>query len=58
MSVVDDTTNLELLEDIKPSQTQNDDILVDAAGTIPRLLVPSNDVNDPLNFTVWENFTV
>ena len=54
MSVVDQKVNIELLEDIKPPQAQKDKILVDAAGSIQRLPVPSNDVNDPLNFTVWE----
>ncbi|KAJ6018288.1 hypothetical protein N7451_001667 [Penicillium sp. IBT 35674x] len=37
-----------------PPETQKNQILVDAAGSIQRLPVPSNDVNDPLNFTVWE----
>jgi hypothetical protein len=53
MSVVNQKVNVELLEDVKP-QGQNSEVLVDAAGDIQRLPVPSNDVNDPLNFTVWE----
>ncbi|KAJ5531908.1 hypothetical protein N7494_008460 [Penicillium frequentans] len=54
MSVVDQKFDIELLEDIQPPQTQKDKILVDSAGSIQRLPVPSNDVNDPLNFSVWE----
>lgn len=54
MSVEDQKFNIELLEDIKSPRVQKDEVLVNAAGSIQRLPVPSNDVNDPLNFTVWE----
>ncbi|PYH91315.1 MFS general substrate transporter [Aspergillus ellipticus CBS 707.79] len=38
---------------LKPVK-QGDALLVDAAGDIQRLPLPSQDPNDPLNFTVWE----
>lgn len=46
---------IEFVEDVEPQEVGNGDVLlVDAAGEIQRLPVPSNDPNDPLNFTAWE----
>ncbi|KAH8901076.1 MFS general substrate transporter [Thozetella sp. PMI_491] len=54
----------EQLETIKGSDVAKDDhiegnaLLVDKNGNIRRLPIPSNNPNDPLNFTWWEKFSV
>ncbi|KAJ5481160.1 hypothetical protein N7539_007054 [Penicillium diatomitis] len=54
-SAMDQKANIELVEDLEThGDGKGDDVLVDAAGEIQRLPVPSADPNDPLNFTVWE----
>lgn len=54
MTTIDQKAKIEFLEDVTPQDVGKDDLLVDDAGAIQRLPVPSDDPNDPLNFTVWE----
>ncbi|KAJ5096574.1 hypothetical protein N7456_007295 [Penicillium angulare] len=51
---MDQKAKIEFIEDAEPVELSKGDILVDAAGEIQRLPIPSNDPNDPLNFTSWE----
>lgn len=51
---VDQKVKVEFLEDVEPQTVNAGEVLVDAAGDIQRLPVPSADPNDPLNFTLWE----
>lgn len=45
---------IEFVEDAVPQTIKTGEVLVDAAGDIQRLPVPSADPNDPLNFTFLE----
>lgn len=45
---------IEFVEDAMPQTIKTGEVLVDAAGDIQRLPVPSTDPNDPLNFTFLE----
>lgn len=45
---------IEFVEDVEPQAVKTGEVLVDAAGDIQRLPVPSADPNDPLNFTFLE----
>lgn len=54
MAMVDEKSKAEFLEDVNPEYVEEGDILVDNAGGIQRLPVPSKDPNDPLNFSTWE----
>ncbi|EPS31053.1 hypothetical protein PDE_06007 [Penicillium oxalicum 114-2] len=51
---MDQKAKIEFVEDLETQNDQAGNILIDAAGQIQRLPVPSADPNDPLNFTVWE----
>jgi hypothetical protein len=57
MVAIDQKPQIEFLEDIEPEPTK-DHVLVDETGEVQRLPVPSNDPNDPLNFSKWEKFGV
>ncbi|KAJ5730844.1 uncharacterized protein N7483_005352 [Penicillium malachiteum] len=54
MTIIDQKPRIEFVEDVEPPELGKDQVLVDAAGEIQWLPVPSDDPNDPLNFTVWE----
>ena len=54
MNTIDQKVQIDFVEDVEPHYKKNGDILVDAAGSVQRLPVPSDDPNDPLNFTAWE----
>ncbi|KAJ5144555.1 hypothetical protein N7448_001947 [Penicillium atrosanguineum] len=54
MTTIDQKAQIDFVEDVEPHDNKNGDLLVDAAGSVQRLPVPSDDPNDPLNFTVWE----
>ncbi|KAJ6104018.1 hypothetical protein N7523_010338 [Penicillium sp. IBT 18751x] len=54
MTTIDQKVQIDFVEDVEPDDKKQGDILVDAAGSVQRLPVPSDDPNDPLNFTLWE----
>lgn len=63
MAAVDQKINIGFIEDVEPRDVEprdvkTGDVLVDAGGAIQRLPVPSDDPNDPLNFSVWEKMGV
>jgi hypothetical protein len=53
-TIIDQKVKIEFVEDVEPQPVKDGEVLVDAAGEIQRLPVPSADPNDPLNFTLWE----
>jgi hypothetical protein len=53
-TTLEQKVKIEFVEDVEPQTVKTGDVLVDAAGDIQRLPVPSADPNDPLNFTLWE----
>jgi hypothetical protein len=53
-TTLEQKVKIEFVEDVEPQTVKTGDVLVDAAGSIQRLPVPSADPNDPLNFTLWE----
>lgn len=53
-TTLDQKVKIEFVEDVEPQTVETGEVLVDAAGDIQRLPVPSADPNDPLNFTPWE----
>lgn len=54
MTSVEQKVKVDFLEDVKPQDVENGEILVGASGDIQRLPVPSNDPNDPLNYNTLE----
>lgn len=58
MAAVDQKVKVEFVEDVEPQDARNGDLLVDAAGAVQRLPIPSTDPNDPLNFSIWEKIGV
>ncbi|CAG8062471.1 unnamed protein product [Penicillium salamii] len=57
MSSNDPKAQVEYLEEVSTGGVKLD-VLVDETGEVQRLPVPSNDPNDPLNFTTWEKFGI
>ncbi|KAF3384846.1 hypothetical protein F1880_001754 [Penicillium rolfsii] len=53
-TTLEQKAKIEFVEDVEPQTVNTGEVLVDAAGDIQRLPVPSADPNDPLNFTAWE----
>lgn len=49
---------VEPAEDAGIKKHTADQVLVDSDGRVQRLPIPSEDPNDPLNFTLWEKFGV
>ncbi|OJJ34504.1 hypothetical protein ASPWEDRAFT_184990 [Aspergillus wentii DTO 134E9] len=57
-AIMEQKASVELKENLKAQVSSSDDVLVGAGGQIQRLPVPSNDPNDPLNFTCWEKMGI
>ncbi|CAI7611307.1 unnamed protein product [Penicillium bialowiezense] len=57
MSTNDQKPQVEFLEEVGIKEAKQD-VLIDETGAVQRLPVPSNDPNDPLNFTRWEKFGI
>ncbi|CAG8251155.1 unnamed protein product [Penicillium salamii] len=57
MSSNDPKAQVEYIEEVSTSGVKLD-VLVDETGEVQRLPVPSDDPNDPLNFTTWEKFGI
>lgn len=53
-----DVEQNEVVKGLKPSAGDGDIVLLDDAGQIRRIPVPSNDPNDPLNFSKWRKLGV
>ncbi|KAJ5819424.1 hypothetical protein N7474_005015 [Penicillium riverlandense] len=59
MAAADQKATVEAIENVKPQDMKGaDKLLVDAAGEVQHLPVPSSDPNDPLNFTMWEKMAI
>lgn len=57
MSTNDPKAQVEYLEEVGKIGAKPD-VLVGENGEVQRLPVPSEDPNDPLNFSTWEKFGV
>ncbi|KAI9925831.1 hypothetical protein MW887_005637 [Aspergillus wentii] len=57
-TIMEQKASVELKDNLEAQVSSSDDVLVGTGGQIKRLPVPSNDPNDPLNFTYWEKMGI